>query len=411
MSSSDGSVNGVHKIVDHGPNSQRYNVVTLGDGYRASELAQYASDVDNFVATFRSTAPFNNFWDAINMHRVDVVSTDSGADDPGTCGDNTTGSGATPRTFFDSTFCGGSGQIRRLLTCDGTSAKNVARQQVPEVHRAMVIVNSSEYGGSGGEVATFSTHADSVEIGLHEMGHSAFGLADEYESFVGCASGETGHDSYSGSEPSEPNVTANPSATIKWGAQLTDPAGPLPTTANADCTKCDPQANPKGVGYVGAYEGAQYFHCKLYRPEFACRMRALDNPFCAVCRHAIMQTLAPFAPPVSVQSFVGVRFVEWRFARDSNSRTVDELKANALTAVDPRTGTPPFQIHPGVPGDQDDQGLTQERLTFLFSAVEFKVVNIDPSRGEQPARFVQQTPDTGVVPAGTVVTLTRVAFG
>jgi len=124
-----------------------------------------------------------------------------------------------------------------------------------------------------------------------------------------------------------------------------------------------------------------------------------------------MQTLAPFAPPVSVQSFVGVRFVEWRFARDSNSRTVDELKANALTAVDPRTGTPPFQIHPGVPGDQFDQGLTQERLTFLFGAVEFKVVNIDPGHGEEPARFVQQTPDTGVVPAGTVVTLTRVAFG
>jgi IgA Peptidase M64/von Willebrand factor type A domain len=300
MSSSDGYISGTHKIVDHGPNSQRYNIVILGDGYRASELAQFATDVDNFVNTLRSTAPYNDLWCAINVHRVDVVSTDSGADDPGTCGDGSTGSGATPKTYFDATFCG-DGNIRRLLTCDSTSAKNVAQAQVPEVHMAMVIVNSSEYGGSGGEVATFSTNASSAEIGLHEMGHTAFGFADEYEYWSGCGSGETGHDSYSGSEPSQPNITANTNkTTIKWNAQLTNSADALPTTANADCTKCDTQANPKAASYVGAYEGAGYFHCKLYRPQYTCRMRALNNPFCAVCQSVITNTLAPFKPAESL---------------------------------------------------------------------------------------------------------------
>src|SRR5439155_23812712 len=139
------------------------------DGYRASELTKYHSDVDAFVNTFRSTAPYNDLWCALNVHRVDVVSTDSGADDPATCADGSTGSGAAPKTYFDSTFCSG-GNIRRLLLCDSGSAKNVATTQVPEVHIALVMVNTNEYGGSGGAVAIFSTNASSTEIAMHEMG-------------------------------------------------------------------------------------------------------------------------------------------------------------------------------------------------------------------------------------------------
>src|SRR6516165_2206557 len=49
----------------------------------------------------------------------------------------------------------------------------------------MVIVNSQVYGGSGGGVATFSLAAGANEIALHEMGHTAFGFADEYDYFRG----------------------------------------------------------------------------------------------------------------------------------------------------------------------------------------------------------------------------------
>jgi hypothetical protein len=301
MTSSDGYVSATHKIVDHGADAQRYNIVILGDGYRASELTKFATDVDNFVNAMRSTAPYNELWCAINVHRVDVVSTDSGADDPATCGDGSTGTGATPKTYFDSTFCGGDASVRRRLTCDDVSAKNTAKAQVVNVHMTMVIVNTTEYGGSGGSIATFSTHPKSAEIGLHEMGHTAFGFADEYEYEAGCASGETGHDNYSGPDPQEPNITSDTNkTTIKWKAQLTNPADALPTTANADCSKCDPQANPKAASYVGAYEGAGYFHCKLYRPQYNCRMRALNQPFCAVCQSVIRAALSPLEPAESL---------------------------------------------------------------------------------------------------------------
>jgi len=201
-------VNGVQKIVEHGPDAQRYNVVLLGDGYRATEMAKYHADVQAFVDMLHQTAPFGDLWCGINIHRIDVVSTDSGADDPVTCGDGSAGSGAIARTYFDATFCGGN-LIRRLLTCDSVSARNVAHALVPATHLTMVIVNSPLYGGSGGDVATFSTAAGSAEIALHEMGHTAFGFADEYEYYAGCASGESGHDVYTGGEPVEPNVTRN----------------------------------------------------------------------------------------------------------------------------------------------------------------------------------------------------------
>jgi hypothetical protein len=68
----------------------------------------------------------------------------------------------------------------------------------------------------------------------------------------------------------------------------------MPTTTNKDCSKCDPQGNPYSADTVGAYEGAFYNHCGAYRPQFNCRMRALGNPYCAVCQSVIRQTIAPF---------------------------------------------------------------------------------------------------------------------
>ena len=296
MSTADGFIAGTTKIVDHGPDALRYNIVILGDGYRAAEIAKYHADVQNFVATFHATAPFGDLWCGINIHRVDVVSTDSGADDPVVCGDHSVGSGAAPKTYFDATFCGG-GAIRRLLACNSASARNVALAEVPEAHMTMVIVNSTEYGGSGGAVATFSTTPSAAEIALHEMGHTAFGFADEYGYYAGCGSGESGQNSYPGGEPVEPNVTANTDKnTIKWRSVLSSPADALPTTENANCAQCDPQANPKAASYVGAYAGARYYHCACYRPSYDCRMRALNNPFCAVCQSVIRNTLAPFLP-------------------------------------------------------------------------------------------------------------------
>jgi hypothetical protein len=184
MTINDGTVQSVTKIIDHGPDSSRWNVVILGDGFQSAELGAYATAAQNFAQTLSVTAPFDKLWSAVNVHRVDVASTESGAADPVACG----GTGAVPHTYFDATFCGG-GSIRRLLTVNSTTAISVATAQVPAVSMTFVVVNSTVYGGSGGPVAVFSLAPNAQEIAVHEMGHTAFGLTDEYESYAGCSSG------------------------------------------------------------------------------------------------------------------------------------------------------------------------------------------------------------------------------
>lgn len=296
MGSSDGFVLSNVKVVDHGDDALRFNIVIMGDGYRSSELGKYHSDVDNFVSTLKATSPFDDLWCAINIYRVDVVSTDSGADDPTTCGDGSTGSGAAPNTFFDSSFCG-DGRVRRGLTCNTTLALSTAQSVVVQPSMTMVVVNTSQYGGTGGRVATFSTDPSAAQIAIHEMGHTAFGFADEYEYLQGCGTGEAGHDNFTGIEPMKPNVTKNTNAaTIKWAGTLTNAADGLPTTSNANCSDCDTQGNPKAANYVGAYEGANTFHCGCFRPSFDCKMRNLASAFCAICVQVIRDVLTPHLP-------------------------------------------------------------------------------------------------------------------
>ena len=293
MTTADGTIVGTTKIIDNGPPSLRFNLVILGDGYQAGQMAQYANDVQRFVDIMFSTIPFDEFSRSINVYRVDVISTDSGADDPATCG----GSGATARTYFDATFCS-DGVNRRSLVVSSSTALYAAISQVPEVHTVLVVVNSAVYGGTGGAVGVYSLAAGAEEIALHEMGHAAFGLADEYEYLQGCASGETGRDNHPLTEPAQVNITISTSrATLKWRSFVAATT-PIPTTRNPDCTRCDPRgplASPVPEGTVGLFEGAHYFHCKCFRPEFNCRMRALNFPFCRVCREHIREVLAPYS--------------------------------------------------------------------------------------------------------------------
>ena len=294
MGTSDGRILSTTKVVNHGSADTRWNLVILGDGYQESEINKYRTDVNSFISSLQNEPPFDedDIWQTINIYRVDVASNESGADDPkepATCG----GTGNTANTYFDATFCFDNVN-RRLLSVNQTTALMVAIDEVPEVHQVLVIVNSPIYGGAGGVVGVFSTHPSANEIALHELGHSAFGLADEYEYFRGCNSGETDRNRYSGSEPIEPNVTTNSDrTTIKW-RNLISSTTSVPTTENADCSRCDPQPNPVSGDTVGAFEGARYFHCGLYRPVFNCKMRSLNQPFCPVCRQAIREVFEQF---------------------------------------------------------------------------------------------------------------------
>jgi hypothetical protein len=199
------------------------------------------------------------------------------------------------KTYFDSAFCNSG--IRRLLVPDQALAVTTANAQVAGWDAVLMVVNSAEFGGSGGQIATYSLAPGAIEIALHEMGHAAFGLADEYEYFTGCGSGEAGHDTHPNTEPTEPNITVETDRTkVKWRAQIAAGTA-VPTTRNADCTKCDTQASPVAAGTIGLFEGAHYFHCGAFRPAYDCRMRTLGLPYCAVCQDIIRGKLRAGSKP------------------------------------------------------------------------------------------------------------------
>ena len=291
MTTSDGTVQGATQIFGSAPRNRAFSIVLLADGFTAAQQTDFNNACNAFVTALRATPPYDALSPAINVWRVNVTSTDSGADDPVGGG----GTGATARTYFDSSF--GGNNIRRLLVCNGTTVLVTAAAQVPEFSVAIVVVNSTIYGGSGGSVGTYSLAGGATEIAIHEIGHTAFGLADEYPYYAGGA--ETGHDHHPATEPTEPNVTINTNrATLKWRWAVAA-ATTLPTMSNPSCSTVDSRPSTVPTGTVGLFEGAHYYHCGAFRPEYDCKMRALSVPFCAVCSQVIRNRIGPLmaAPP------------------------------------------------------------------------------------------------------------------
>ena len=282
------------KIVDHGPDSARWNMVLLPEGYTASELGEFHDDAQRFVDHLYATAPFTDLWCGVNIHRLDVVSTSSGADYPATCSDDQPGDSVptsiTVDTFFDASYC--RSNTRRLLSGDEALALTTATQATPNPQVTMVIVNSSRYGGAGGGVAWFSTDTRSAEIGVHGMGHTFFQLADEYgDRDAQWAGGEAGTKANT--------TTITNRATTKW-PDLIAASTPLPTQPNPDCSTENNAASPVTDGVVGLFEGGSRARCGIYHPEFDCKMRHLSRPFCSVCVRKIRADLAPFVPPRTI---------------------------------------------------------------------------------------------------------------
>jgi len=277
-----GVILGKEKIIDHGNDNECWNLSIFADGYRADEIPKFVSDADKFVTFFKNFSPFSEFWEKTNVYIVKVASTDSGADLPTGCQP-----GSPPvnvNTYFNASFCGAKDNNNddiRLLVVDQPTAKKVWNNFTPQAHVALVIVNSAMYGGSGGDVAAFSTDTLSPLIGIHELGHSFFKLGDEYETpYV-----TLNPDSY-------PNLTSKTVLSqIKW-KDLIASTTPVPTSKN-QCAGGGPFSHPVPEGTVGLFEGGLYKTCSVFRPEKTCLMRDFKKKrFCAVCTRTIRTKLA-----------------------------------------------------------------------------------------------------------------------
>lgn len=169
----------VEAIKISGNENKRINLVILSEGYQASELSDFITDATNFTNEMFNTSPFSEYTDYFNVYAVKVPSNESGADDPS--------EGIYVDTFFNATYDAFGNSRLLYYEIDGNNANNteakilsVLADNFPNYDQALILVNSSEYGGSGGDFPMAYNGFWGTEVIMHELGHSLFDLKDEY---------------------------------------------------------------------------------------------------------------------------------------------------------------------------------------------------------------------------------------
>ena len=257
----------------------RINMVFLSDGYQEHELDKFISDVNWMMDAIFDKEPYPAYRNHFNAFAIKVPSAESGAaDDPSELINN----------YFGSTF--NWGNIWRLVVpAHSSKVQSVLRENFPQYDQVMMLVNDDRYGGSGGWIATNTTHTDGPEICIHEMGHSFAALADEY---------------WAGSQYAREKVNmtqeSNPDE-VKWA---------------------------RWVGYRSA---GVYSHSESptwYRPHQNCEMRYLKRQFCPICQETITSQILDLTSPVNSYSPEEDEF--------TNTEPIMEFKLNLLKP-DPNT--------------------------------------------------------------------------
>jgi hypothetical protein len=261
----------LHTLLANGPTSGRLNIAILAEGFTLGEETTFTNRALAVLNQFLAASPYKEYRNHFNGLAIFVPSAQSGSDHP---------TASTYRnTYFNSTY--GTGSLVRLITIpsDGIGKVNSLLEQfVPEYDIALLLVNDSEYGGSGGFPAIASIHTSSSELALHEIGHSFAGLGDEYDAPA------PGYP-----DVEHPNTTKETRRdSIKWRDWI-NPSTPIPTPETST------HAN-----VVGLFEGAYFHETDWFRPKLDCRMKTLGQPFCEVCKEAIV--LAAYSRLEIIQS-------------------------------------------------------------------------------------------------------------
>lgn len=257
----------VETLRESGPVEARFNIAVLGDGYRTQDQAKLTSDATSIVNYLFGVSPLKQYAEFFNVKLIHVISNDNGADN----GDY----GANRDTALNSYF--NCNNIERLLCVDGGEAASIAAQDVPEYNFAVVIVNDTKYGGSGGAICASSANDESYEVMAHEIGHSLARLADEYDYDGGIAPCNQQQDCR------EANATMRTALNeIKWNAWIL-PQTPVPTAETNQF-----------ASVIGLFEGGRYQTSGTYRPHLSCKMKDLGSEYCSVCAEQFVRSFWSF---------------------------------------------------------------------------------------------------------------------
>ncbi len=315
----------IYEPVVAGEPRSTLDFVFVAEGYTAAARDKFRSDVDRMTKALFDTEPYKSARERISIRAVHRPSQEKGTDEPR--------QRIYRKTILDAGF--NAFDLDRYMLIEQDHRLHEIAAQVP-YDVIVVLVDSARYGG--GSIAfdycvTTVDNARSLEVFLHELGHSFGGLADEYYM------SEVAYNEFypKGVEPLEPNITAllDP-ANVKWKSLLS-PGIAVPTEYGKDASdalQAERQnqrkaaaakvagAREKGADAatikslqdeaaeedrkiqarieetrrkyadladkVGVFEGAGYSTRGLYRSQIYCIM--ISSPkmeFCAACRQAL----------------------------------------------------------------------------------------------------------------------------
>lgn len=297
-------------VIENGAPADKVDLLLLGDGYTAQEMAKWHSDAKRLAELLFAVSPFKERRAEFNVWALDTPSEESGVRRPS--------EGIERRSALRASY-DAFGSERYVLAFDNKRVREAAAAAPYDVLE--IVVNGRTYGG-GGIFNQYATVASDNEftpyVLVHEFAHHFAGLADEYY---------TSDVAYGSSserpEPWEPNVTAD-AASPKW-KDLVSVGTPLPTPWAKDAFEAaqeeiqarrkrlraekrpeqemealfrEEQARMEALlssgphaGAVGAFEGAMYETKGYYRSQSDCIMFTRHGAFCAACRRGIERVI------------------------------------------------------------------------------------------------------------------------
>ncbi|MDC9592186.1 M64 family metallopeptidase [Xenorhabdus sp. IM139775] len=252
-----------HKVISQEDNTIKRPLILvfMGDGYSQDDQKKWEKDAEEVRRNFFSDPLMSSLKNRFKVIRLDIISKESGI---------SKGSDIKDTAFHMVLGCH---NIDRLLCVDPHLVTQTANNVLGHggYDQILVIGNTSDYGGAGYTgVGTCTMDPRATEIALHEFGHSAYGLADEYDDGGVICSID--------GEPRQPNVTIETNRNkIKW-RHLIKPETPIPTCEHIN-------------GVIGLFEGAQYCTKGKYRPVYISKMRTLGYPWYAVNEEHIRKVM------------------------------------------------------------------------------------------------------------------------
>jgi len=319
----------VFEIMLNGDPREKVDLLFIAEGYTVEDEEKFKSDCHRFTDALFNIEPYKSRRESFNIRGLFQASAERGMDEPR--------QGKYRNTLLDASF-NAFDLDRYLLSEAGHRLRRVASRAPYDT--LVILVNSSRYGGGGiynDYCITTVDHDRSLEVFLHELGHSFGGLADEYYT------SEVSYNEFypPGVEPLEPNITAllDPGR-VKW-AEFLSPGIQVPTEygkEERDRLQAEKRLNQKKKeeetkkaasdaakkriedryqkidrrlaakleslarkyrsleDKVGVFEGAGYAAKGLYRPMMHCLMISHPkNEFCLVCRQAIAAMIDYYA--------------------------------------------------------------------------------------------------------------------